>query len=130
MAKEDIEKIAEFIEKVSPSGYLDTLDRQRLYDGQPQTALGERGKTEVKGITMRDLRDCYIRACFNSSGLSPSDYPKSIFDLEWEHIDPIAVIQNMLCWVEKYMGIYPNVPEINDVDMWKHIPLLDLNEEE
>jgi len=124
----ELEKINEGIGAVSPSGYLDTLDRQRAYDGQPWTETGERGRTEIKGITMRDLRDCYIRACFDSSDISAPDYPKSIFDLDWEHIDPLAVCQNMLCWVEKYMGIYPNIPKLNDI--WEHIPIIDLNVEE
>jgi len=126
----ELDKISEMIEAISPSGYLDTLDRQRPYNGQPWTDLGERGKAEIKGVTMRDLRDCYIRACFESSDFSPNDYPKSVFDLDWEHIDPIAVIQNMTCWVEKYMGIFPNVPKLNGADVWKDIPILDLSNEE
>lgn len=37
-------------------------DRERPYNGQPHTDHGERGKAEVKGLTMRDIRDCLIRA--------------------------------------------------------------------
>lgn len=45
-------------------------DRERPYNGQPWTDEGERGKTEVKGLTMRDLRDCLIKAMLSAS---PSD---------------------------------------------------------
>ncbi len=44
------------------------LFRARPYDGQPHTDLGERGKQVVSGITMRDIRDCFIRAVALSSG--------------------------------------------------------------
>lgn len=120
------DRLAREIERISPSDYLTALDRLRAYDGQPHTSLGERGATEIKGITMRDLRDCFIRACFEVSTLSPKDYPRSLYDLDWEKIDPLAIIQDTLCWVEKYMGIYPNVPEI--VNVWDYIPLIDLGD--
>ncbi len=42
-------------------------DRERPYNGQSWTDKGERGKTEIKGITMRDLRDCLIKAMLLSS---------------------------------------------------------------
>jgi len=84
------------------------LDRERPYDGQPWTDGGERGKNEVTKITMRDLRDCIIRACYESSALSPKDYPKSIYELDFNQIDILAVVQSLLCWVEKYMEISPS----------------------
>jgi len=112
MAEDFSEYLDKKLEEISPSNYLDTLDRGRPYEGQPHTDLGERGKTEVKGITFRDLRDCFFRAAFAGSGLLPEEYPKSIYDLPWGELDPIAVQQNLTCWVEKYMGIYPNVPEL------------------
>lgn len=42
-------------------------DRSRPYNGQPWTDNGERGKTEVKGLTMRDIKDCFIKALLISS---------------------------------------------------------------
>jgi len=33
--------------------------RKRAYNGQPWTTNGIRRKTEVKGLTMRDLGDCF-----------------------------------------------------------------------
>lgn len=101
------------IDDIVPSCYLDVLDRQRPYDGQYQTDTGERGKTEVHGITFRDLRDCFIRACYDASGLSPENWPRTIYELPWDNMDPIAVEQCMSCWVERYMGIYPNVPGLS-----------------
>ena len=109
------EDLAKVIEEVAPSDYLSVLDRTRPYDGQPWTDTGERGKTEIKGITFRDLRDCFIRACYRSSGLSPKDYPRSVYELPWQQIDILAVSQNLACEVERYMGIYPNTPKIK----WK-----------
>jgi len=124
------EKINNAIEEVSPSNYLDTLDRERPYNGQPWTDAGIRGRQEVSGITMRDIRDCYIRACFECSGLSPSEYPKSIFDLDWSSIDPLAVIQNTLCWVERYMGIFPNTSHMSFEETMKQVPIVDLGEDD
>ena len=123
------EKIREAIELVSPSNYLDTLDRERPYNGQPWTEAGIRGKQEVSGITMRDIRDCYIKACFECSDLSPSEYPKSIFELDWDRIDPIAVIQSTLCHIERYMGIFPNTPKLSFEETMKLVPTVDLEEE-
>jgi hypothetical protein len=37
-------------------------DRERPYNGQSWTDEGERGKTEIKGLTLRDVRDCLIKA--------------------------------------------------------------------
>src|SRR3990167_2801417 len=106
-----LKKLEEEIERISPSDYLSTLVNDRPYDGQPHTTTGERGKTEIKNVTFRDIRDCFIRGAFYSSGLKPEDYPKSIYDLDWNVIDPIAVWQNMSCEIEKKMGIYPNLPK-------------------
>ena len=119
-----IKDLGDMLESTAPSGYLDTLDRERPYDGQPWTAHGERGKTLVHGVTQRDIRDCFIRACFDSSGLAPGDYPKSVHDLDWNDISPIAVAQNLLCWIEKYMGDFPNIPE--DLDVWKDVPTIEM----
>jgi hypothetical protein len=102
------------MERVGPTSLAAHLDRDRPYDGQAHTDYGERGKTEVKGITFRDLRDCFIRACYDSSGLMPSEWPGSVYDLPWDDMDIVAVSQNMSCWVEKYMGIYPNVPKMKE----------------
>jgi hypothetical protein len=95
-------------------------DRNRPYDGQPHTDYGLRGKTKIKGITFRDLRDCYIKGCLLSSGegtlynraIEGSWLPEDVYKIDWEQIDPIAVAQNMSVEVEKLMGIYPNVPKL------------------
>jgi hypothetical protein len=95
-------------------------DRDRPYDGQPHTDYGLRGKTKIKGITFRDLRDCYIKGCLLSSGegtlynraIEGSWLPEDVYKIDWEQIDPIAVAQNMSVEVEKLMGIYPNVPKL------------------
>lgn len=69
------------------------------------------GKTEVNNITFRDLKDCLIRAFYDSSGISPSEYPESVYQLPLDKMDPIAICQNLCVEVEKTMGIFPNIPE-------------------
>jgi hypothetical protein len=41
-------------------------DRERPYNGQSWTSHGKRGQTEVKGLTMRDIEDCFIMALLDS----------------------------------------------------------------
>jgi len=108
-------------------------DRDRPYNGQPWTDNGIRGQQEISGITMRDLCDCLIQAMLVSSGdkelsdkvFEISDDPdigegtkyaakgtwrmNDVYKIDFNNIDPIAVAQNMSCFVEHYMGIYPNV---------------------
>lgn len=48
-------------------------DRERPYNGQPWTDNGERGKTEVKGLTMRDISDCIIKGMLLAAN-SPDVY--------------------------------------------------------
>lgn len=105
----DLERI---IEEIDPSDLLQTLDPSRPYSGQPHTDLGTRGRTVVEGLTFRDLRDCFVMACFHASGLPAEEYPRSLYNLPWDHMDPLAVFQNMACEIERRMGIYPNVPPL------------------
>lgn len=72
-------------------------DSKRPYDGQSHTHFGGRGKTVVKGLTMRDIADCI------EEGQRQATRPGDRIDY-----DELAVIQNALCAVEKKMGIYPN----------------------
>jgi hypothetical protein len=99
-----------------------TMQRDRPYIGQDHTDHGERGKTLITGITFRDLRDCYVRACFlSASHINPDGYAEAdkgedanldennLFDLNFDRIDPVAIAQNLSCEVEKLMGIFPNI---------------------
>lgn len=113
MSGEDLPQI---LEQISPSSLAAHIDRDRPYDGQPHTDTGDRGRTLIEGITFRDLRDCFIRACYESSGLPIEEWPGTVYDLPWREMDIIAVAQNLSCNVEKYMGIYPNVPRRLPVD--------------
>ena len=115
------------VERISPSDLLTVFDRERPYNGQPHTDAGKRGMTKIEGLTLRDLGDCFIRACYDSSGLAPKDYPKTIYGLDWEGIDPIAISQNMSCWVERYMGIFPNIPPLNEEELFKDIPIIEVD---
>jgi len=113
--KSFMQNLQDELERICPSDLATALFRDRPYDGQPQTDTGERGKTFVSNVTFRDLRDCFVIGCFEASGLSPNEYPKSLYDLPWKDMDPIAVFQNMSCAVEKRMGIFPNVPGLKEV---------------
>lgn len=101
------------------------MKRDRPYNGQPHTDTGERGRTEVRGVTFRDLRDCYIRAWFLASGhISKAKYDEAckgenaalsehdLYGFDLDKVDPMAVFQNFSCEVEKLMGIFPNVPPL------------------
>lgn len=85
------------------------IKRDRPYDGQAWTDDGERGKTEVRGLTMRDIRDCLLLAFYDSSR-PESDNIKCVDNLPLEQMSPLAISQNLCCWIEKYMGIFPNIP--------------------
>lgn len=101
------------------------MQRNRPYTGQPHTHTGARGAAEVKGVTFRDLRDCYIRArCLAMGANCPENMPyyheaekgeaaalceNDVYKLKGG-ADEMAVFQNFVCEVEKLMGTYPNVP--------------------
>lgn len=104
------------MERINPSSLAAHLDPTRPYDGQPHTDTGERGKTEVKGLTFRDLRDCFIRACYESSGLPIEEWPGSVYDLPFDDMDILALATNLSNNVEKFMGIFPNVPRLPPAD--------------
>lgn len=108
-----MDDLARIMEGLCPSSLAAHLDRDRPYDGQPHTDTGERGATEIHGVTFRDLRDCFVRACYEASGLSIREWPGSVYDLPWADMDILAVAQNLGCNVEKYMGIYPNIPGLS-----------------
>jgi hypothetical protein len=112
--------------------------RDRPYNGQMWTDQGERGKTEVKGLTMRDLADCMIQGflCCADPDVpeqlelmhSVTEIHKEFFGTKyankgtWRYgdvykldltkLDPQAMVKNTLCFVEHMMGIFPNVDEL------------------
>ena len=108
-------------------------DRNRPYNGQPHTDFGERGKTLVKGLTMRDISDCIAQGFLAASGnnelyektssRSPDEasYHKNnweyndLYKIEVDGLDPMAVIQSAMCFIEAYMGIFPNVGNLKHV---------------
>lgn len=99
-----------FAEIQGSSAY--SLERDRPYDGQAHTHVGERGKRLVEGLTMRDISDCIVNAFLSCAHMERAcpirDDLYQIPDLN--ELDPGAVISNTVCNMEKMMGIYPNVP--------------------
>ena len=107
----------------------DSMDRSRPYNGQPHTDTGVRGATEIKGVTFRDLRDCFIRAVMLSTGAEGFEGARALYEeadkgdaamlsandlfkVDLAQLDPLAICQNLGCEVEKAMGIFPNVPPL------------------
>lgn len=107
--------LGKVLEALSPSDWYSATRRDRPYSGQPHTDHGRRGETLVKGLTFRDVRDCFILGCFLASGLSKDEWPQSAYDLPWDDMDIVAVAQNMSCEMERRMGIFPNVPPLEEV---------------
>ena len=96
-------------------------DRDRPYDGQPHIDSGLRGKEEVKGLTIRDIVDCYVKGVLLSNGVDqPELYERvqngswlqsDVYKMDFNELDPMAIAGNMSCEIEKMMGIFPNLPE-------------------
>lgn len=105
-------------------------DKQRPFNGQPHTDFGERGEQIVEGVRMRDVMDAIARGFLLSTG--PSElYAKvqegratyaDLFQMsraELGSLDPMAIIQNALCEIEKDMGIFPNIPPLEGEPPWE-----------
>ena len=104
----------------------------RPFTGQPHTAAGERGKTEIRGIRFRDLADCVVCAFVDAAAFTIKDEEKrdtlyrraddgtldwnDVYELDLGQMDPLALVQNISCRVEKLMGIYPNVGKLEPDD--------------
>lgn len=115
-ARAMMDKIAEVVYAMDDH----TTDPARPYDGQPHTDQGERGKTLVAGLTFRDVCDCYVLGFLRATGRSSlADSGTATYNDVYEAarvdpgFDPLAVMQNMSCEMERRMGIYPNVPSLN-----------------
>ena len=119
----DPEDFAEHLNDIIMSLGDHATDPARPFTGQPHTDQGERGKTEVKGIRFRDLADCVCRAFIDAAGFTLENADEmyrraddgtlnynDLYQLDLSEMDPVALIQNITCRVEKAMGIYPNVP--------------------
>lgn len=109
-------------------------DRMRPYNGQPWTSNGIRGAHLVEGLTHRDIEDCVALALLTVGGCpelyekvtefekdvnQPANWSwKDLYDerLDYNKMDPVALLQNVGCFVERYQGIFPNVPKLTHVD--------------
>jgi len=124
MSENELENLKELFTRIEYDLGLNdrNMKRNRPYGGQPQTDTGQRGATEVHGITFRDLRDCYIRAFMLASGhISRARYDEAckgefaalrendLYGWDLNSISPMAVFQNFSCEIERLMGIFPNV---------------------
>ena len=109
--------------------------RLRPYDGQSWTDDGVRGQTKVAGLTMRDISDCLAIAFVHSAAPTAEEslahYEcadpecsrircklerrrlswEDIYSLDLAQMDPKAIAQNLVCEIERRMGIFPNIPK-------------------
>lgn len=115
--------------------------RCRPYDGQPWTDAGIRGSQPVSGLTMRDIRDCYLRAVFQATGVgykcAEADKGEQacicendLYLIDFTKIDPVAIAQNLSCEIEKVMGIFPNVPAMSLDEMMLHAAIVEVSSEQ
>ena len=87
----------------------------------------ERNQVKVEGLTFADINECFYLALMDSS---PDDIaqitmdkwketkemnPNFVYKLNWDNIDPIAIRQNLDCWIERKMGIFPNIQPLNQL---------------
>jgi hypothetical protein len=104
-------------------------DRERPYNGQPWTDDGARGKTEVKGLTMRDMKDCLIKA-FLLSGATKEYLQVEEFSKCWDFSncksdqDRPVPTQYLLDNQDKYVFTKVETGNWRPQDLYK----LDLNE--
>lgn len=119
-------------EEIDRLGSDINMRRDRPYSGQPHTTDGIRGSQIVTGLTMRDIKDAFIRAIIIShpidikgggGDLQPNRtlYEETkkgpdacicqndIYELKGS-VDLLAVGQNLACELERLMGIFPNIP--------------------
>ena len=101
----------------------DTLNRTTGASVDPErpfgahTEQGERGQEKVT-IRMRDIADCFVIGAGLASGAGGAYYRakmarSTITNFTKLTIDPLAVMQNMLCEIERRIGIFPNLPGRN-----------------
>ncbi len=124
-------------------GETPSMFRGRPYNGQPWTDSGKRGSQMVSGLTMRDIRDCFVRAYINGHLRTPKNAPyqdeadkgeraclscNDMYDIEDAGgVDPMAIAQALTCEIEKIMGIFPNTPKFSFEETMAHVPTYDLD---
>jgi hypothetical protein len=105
-----------------------TTDPDRPFTGQPHTENGQRGATEIKGIRLRDLADCIVKAWIDAASHTIEDENlqeeligraddgtlnyNDVYKIDCGDVDPLALMLSVCCRVEKAMGIFPNVPRL------------------
>jgi hypothetical protein len=102
-----------------------------MHDEQPHTILGIRGQQEMK-LKEIQICECFLRGMLDgatywnldkegnltnnidSEKLEYHHLIDIIYKVEWmKDFDPVAIVQNASCHLEKVLGIYPNVPKLN-----------------
>ncbi len=89
---------------------------------QPHTIAGKRGDVIINGVTFRQIAECVLRGMldgathYDKTDTVNLDYHRLIdiiYKVEWlGDFDPMAIVQNASCHIEKVLGIYPNIPKL------------------
>jgi len=91
------------------------------------TTQKERQRVKIKGLTFADINECFYLAIMDSAdeGIARDvmeEYkntgdinPNFVYKLNWDKIDPVAIRQNLDCWIERKMGIFPNIETLKTV---------------
>lgn len=96
MSDKDFESQFDFLNWSTHSASDYRNDRERPYNGQAHTDEGERGKQMVSGLSMRDLKDCLVKAMLVSS-VSEDYLKEDIFTKCWDFsTDPPTPTQFLL----------------------------------
>ncbi len=80
------------------------------------------GQNRGGGHPVSRLSDCCVKALVDSAVDPPEELRRraedgtlnwnDLYDLDFSDVDPVAIVQNLGCRVEKAMGIFPNVPRL------------------
>ncbi len=140
-AEDDLEKLGIPVvdaEDLVPAILADvnkSASRGREYNGQPWTTNGIRGKHIVTGLTERDILDCVALSLLLLGGSEEHaekviEFKKDVNGkanwswndlysdkLDYNKMDPVALLQNIGCFMEMYQGIFPNTPELRFEDV-------------
>ena len=115
-------------------GSFEELLNKVAHEGQPHTILGARGQ---QMMTLKDIQiaECFLRGMLDGATYYNLDEKGELTNnirsefLEYHHLidliykvkwltdfDPVAIVQNASCHMEKVLGIFPNVPGLKTED--------------
>ena len=92
--------------------FSENLDPNRPFTGQPNSLAGERGNQLLYNIRMRDIQDLILKHIAHMCADDRNDNEITIDDIykyDLNDIDPLGLVVEVCCDIERMMGIYPNL---------------------